>query len=320
VDLNDNGISAADEGDCCIDDVIHCFKITIDDICDAVTVKCDKLLFHDDNTWTVCGGSANCICYTIGDYEKDGLGPTDNCPTVDNHGQTDSDGDGWGDACDMCRDLPVDPRDDNCQLFCPDECLPYVDFPNADTAYLFEKCAFAPHDAFDEDQDNVGDDCGDNCLGVANFDQLNSDEDPWGDACDTCPLLTTEVQQPDTDGDGAGDACDECPGDVNKVAPGACGCGETEKDKDEDGTPDCHDACPDKPYEDADKDSDEDEIPDDCDNCPDIQNPNQEDADEDGTGDACAQIEYTGAFTCNYAPANQRKAPAFLIGKIIALL
>jgi len=45
----------------------------------------------------------------------------------------------------------------------------------------------------------------------------------------------------DTDGDGTSDILDECPEDVNKIAPGECGCGVADTDSDGDGTPDCLD-------------------------------------------------------------------------------
>jgi hypothetical protein len=156
----------------------------------------------------------------------------------------------------------------------------------------------------------VGDNCGDNCLGVPNFDQANSDEDPWGDACDNCPRLTTTEPLPDADEDRIGDDCDNCP---------LLATAEPQPDTDQDGTGDACDPCPEKAYEDIHEDMDEDGVPDDCDNCPDIANKEQYDADEDGIGDACALVEYTGAFTCNLTPARQRKLPAPLLGRILSL-
>ncbi|MBS1583634.1 MAG: T9SS type A sorting domain-containing protein, partial [Bacteroidetes bacterium] len=51
----------------------------------------------------------------------------------------------------------------------------------------------------------------------------------------------------DTDEDGTLDCFDGCPNDPEKVAPGACGCGVTDDDQDLDGTPDCVDGCPNDP-------------------------------------------------------------------------
>jgi hypothetical protein len=41
--------------------------------------------------------------------------------------------------------------------------------------------------------------------------------------------------------------CDECPSDLDKTAPGICGCGVPDTDTDGDGTPDCNDGCPKDP-------------------------------------------------------------------------
>jgi hypothetical protein len=67
----------------------------------------------------------------------------------------------------------------------------------------------------------------------------------------------------DADDDGLPDWLDGCPDDAGKVEPGECGCGVPDIDSDDDGIADC------------------------MDNCPDVANPGQEDADDDGVGDAC---------------------------------
>ena len=55
------------------------------------------------------------------------------------------------------------------------------------------------------------------------------------------------VADTDSDNDGTPDCHDACPNDPNKTAPGTCGCGVADTDSDNDGTPDCHDACPNDP-------------------------------------------------------------------------
>lgn len=47
----------------------------------------------------------------------------------------------------------------------------------------------------------------DNCVDLANADQLDGDADALGDACDNCPMVANPDQL-DEDGDGIGDLCD----------------------------------------------------------------------------------------------------------------
>lgn len=85
----------------------------------------------------------------------------------------------------------------------------------------------------DADNDTIPD-ARDNCIQVANPDQLNADGDSAGDACDTFPEDPTEIS--DNDNDGEGD---------NK-----------DTDDDNDGTPDVDDAFPFDRTEQADIDED----------------------------------------------------------------
>lgn len=143
---------------------------------------------------------------TCSDTDGDGVpDSSDNCPTVSNPTQTNSDGDSQGDACDI--------DDDNDGLVDTSE-------PGG--------CSTDP----DCDNDNVSDgpndpDGGgpivagpDNCIQAANTNQLNTDGDALGDACDpdddndtildgadNCPLVVNPSQA-NMDGDSMGDACD----------------------------------------------------------------------------------------------------------------
>ena len=100
-------------------------------------------------TFTLFGDPATILHYD-NDADNDGItNDVDNCPTVPNPGQVNSDGDTYGDACDNC--------------------------PNTTN-----------QDQLDSDSDGVGDVC-DNCSNICNSQQLNADGDQYGDVCDPTP-------------------------------------------------------------------------------------------------------------------------------------
>ncbi len=124
----------------------------------------------------------------------------------------------------------------------------YADSRNGSSDVFVSTLAFVPDDPCanaggDADADGVCD-ANDNCLGLANPEQVDADNDGFGDACDRCPLdpyndfdgdgacaqednclFVANAGQEDADGDGYGDACDTCPLDPTNDADGDGVCG-----------------------------------------------------------------------------------------------
>lgn len=255
----------------------------------------------------------------IGDPDLDGVeNPGDNCPSVANTSQLDSDNDDVGDACEDNDaggpDGVFDPVD-NCPAVANtnqndldnddigDVCDPDIDgdgVPNGSDG-PGGACQTIPGTAafggcHDNDGDNISS-ATDNCPDHANPDQADTDLDGPGDACDA---------PDDTDEDGFPDVLDNCPivEGENYSSPfdNYDGC----PNSDSDIFPDAVDACDlengvdfNAPYNNFDgcadnnfdgqpdtADSDGDTIPDSADNCP-IANPDQLNNDGDAQGDAC---------------------------------
>ena len=123
------------------------------------------------------GGGDVSVLLNRGDGDDDGVvDDTDNCPLHTNPDQTDTDGDGLGNAC--------DPDDDNDGV--------------SDSA---DNCPINP-DLTDTDGDRLGNAC-----------DPDDDNDDLLDGADNCPI-NPNPDQTDTDLDGLGEACDTDIADV----------------------------------------------------------------------------------------------------------
>ncbi len=229
----------------------------------------------------------------------------DNCPTIANFDQTDTDNDGMGDTCDLCPTL-FNPKQLNNDGVAGDTVAanPY----DIDGDSIGNGCDNCP-DVFNPtqlntDNDTLGNLC-DNCRNTDNNNQADADEDGIGDVCDNCPNIANPNQY-NVDGDSLGNACDpDIDGDgilnVNDSTPTIYD--PEQLDSDGDGLHDVVDLCPDK-VSSNNNDSDNDGVGDACDICPDVSNPgqNRTDRNNNGTWDECEEEVAVTTLFPPYAP------------------
>jgi VCBS repeat protein/thrombospondin type 3 repeat protein len=191
------------------------------------------------------------------DLDLDGIvNLKDNCPTRYNHAQTDTDGDGMGDACSQ-----VDPEA-SCAGGSNDggSCLAAAECPGG--------TCLGDHDfvvtRVEQRQDN--------CPDAYNPAQTDTDGDDIGDACDLNPNGASPSD--DNDADGAVDAGDNCPTRYNPDQRDSSGNG-------------VGDECDEESDPDGDRITTARRI---RDNCPDTYNPGQQDVNVNGIGDACENV------------------------------
>jgi hypothetical protein len=261
--------------------------------CNPAAVSC----MMRGNSYALCSFTPPQIGWMTGsdtdhDYYYDDV---DNCPTIYNPDQADTDVDGVGNVCDPCPLDPLNDMDGDGLCANVDNCPSVSNLGQADAdgdgrGDVCDNCPVTPNSSQpDADNDGRGDVC-DNCVGTPNPSQANADGDNMGDACDNCPT-TPNPDQIDFEGDGVGDACDNCP-TVNNP---------TQSDLDHDGIGDSCDLCMDL---DGDGYGNPGYPANTCqlDNCPAVANPGQAD------GDLGGQFAATATASSEWAPGGDWSA------------
>lgn len=242
---------------------------------DGVGDVCDSSNSSNNNS----NNSSNTGNGTDGD--GDGVANTsDNCATVANADQRDTDNDGVGDRCDSFNNLSSnEDSDEDGYVDSSDNCPAVYNNPQTDSdddGYGDACDSTDDNDANEADADYDGVvDAEDNCPNHPNHGQNDVDSDGVGDVCDS----TTNGSGTDTDGDGVPDASDNCPNDSNA----------SQSDGDNDGIGDVCDPVDNNSNSNTggSNDGDGDGVSDNVDNCANIANADQADLDSDGLGDAC---------------------------------
>ncbi|MBW1809950.1 MAG: thrombospondin type 3 repeat-containing protein [Deltaproteobacteria bacterium] len=247
-------------------------------------------------------------CDDDADFDGDGIiNADDNCPADPNADQADQDADDVGDVCDNCVEKANSDQIDSDGNGVGDACEPGLDSDNDTIPNDQDNCPNDPNtDQADQDGDNIGDVC-DNCADIPNSNQLNSDTDELGDACDNCDGIANP-DQADTDADGVGNECDNCPDKANPDQADTNGNGTGDACEAGDSDNDTIPNEQDNCPNDPNTDQadqDSDNIGDVCDNCPETANTDQLDSDNDGIGDACVIYILIEDF---FPPAGWREA------------